>query len=106
MTASICPHAQFPTSTGLDVAGPDARAARGFELESSGIDRRPVPDYVRTWIALGNLGFLRRFPIGRFKLYRNVLEPVVSDDFSMTSNVRQRPVAALLGSEGSHLSAQ
>ena len=62
-----------------------------FEPESCGINRRPVPDYVRTWIASGNLGFLRRFPIGRFKLYRNVLEPlpVVSDDFSMTCRIQE-----------------
>ncbi len=42
---------------------------------------------VRTWIPLENLGLSRRSPVGRLQLYRNALErlPVVSDDFSMTS---------------------
>jgi hypothetical protein len=64
-------------------------AGAGFEPATSGRDRRPVPDYCNSRVPLENLGFLRRFPIGRLRLYRNVSGrlPVVSDDISMTCRI-------------------
>jgi len=43
-------------------------------------------DYRNSRVPLENLGIVRRFPIGRVPLYRNVSGrlPVVSDDISMT----------------------
>src|SRR5680860_1526486 len=65
------------------------RSEQRFEPEPSGQDRRPVPDYVRTWIPLENLVLSRRFPGGRLQLYRYVLErlPIISDAFVMTGRI-------------------
>jgi hypothetical protein len=69
-------------------------AGAGFEPATSGQDRRPVPDYVRTWVPLGNLGLLRRFSTGRRPDYRNVSGrlPIVSDDVLMTCRIPSRRV--------------
>src|SRR3954463_9952745 len=66
-------------------------AGAGFEPATSGRDQGPGPDYCNSWVPLENLGFLRRFPIGRLQLYRNVLGqmPTVSDDISMTCRIRR-----------------
>lgn len=58
--------------------------------EVGGQDWRPVPSYLKLRVPLGNLGLLRRFPIGRLQLYRNLLEPLplISDAFPMTVRIR------------------
>ena len=64
---------------------------------TSGQDRRPIERHLRLWDPLENLGFLRRFPIGRSQLYRNILEqlPGDSDDFLMTGRIPSPLPAAL-----------
>jgi hypothetical protein len=73
-------------------------AGAGFEPATSGRDQRRVPGYCNSRVPLENLGFLRRFPIGRLQLYRNVLGqlPVVCDDISMTRRIQWPPNAAPL----------
>ena len=68
-------------------------AGAGFEPATSGRDQGPIPDYSNSRVPLENLGFLRRFPIGRPQLYRNVSGrlPVVSDDQTMTARITGKP---------------
>jgi hypothetical protein len=51
--------------------GHDSCSSSGFEPESSGRDRRPVPDYYNSRDPLENLVFMGRFSIGRLSVYRH-----------------------------------
>lgn len=72
-----------------DVLGDHSRRPRGFEPEPSGRDRGLSRTTANSRVPLENLGLVRRFPIGRRQLYRNVSGrlPGVSDDFSMTRRI-------------------